>query len=103
MKKVIKRVSTGIEGFDEILYGGFIPESTNLVRGGPGVGKTTFGLHFLMEGAKNNESVVYITLGEPESKIRTNKRKYNEKIVLSGSGSELDKRVRLPLSLKKTD
>lgn len=72
MDTIIKRVSTGVEGFDEILQGGFIPQSTNLVRGGPGAGKTTLGLHFLIEGAKNNESVIYITLGEPEAKIRRN-------------------------------
>lgn len=69
-KSDLKRISTGVDGFDEVLKGGLIPQSTNLLRGGPGAGKTTLGLHFLIEGAKNNEKVIYITLGEPESKIR---------------------------------
>jgi circadian clock protein KaiC len=42
-----QRVSTGIPGEDEILGGGFRPESATLVWGGPGAGKTIFDLHFL--------------------------------------------------------
>jgi circadian clock protein KaiC len=41
-----KRLSSGIRGFDEVLHGGFIPGRAYLVRGGPGSGKTTLGLHF---------------------------------------------------------
>ena len=66
------RVSTGIEGFDEILYGGFIPRRAYLLRGGPGCGKTTLGLHFLTEGVAKGERSLFITLGEPEAEIRAN-------------------------------
>lgn len=66
------RFSTGIKGADEILKGGFLQGSTNLLRGGPGVGKTTMGLHFLSEGAKAGESVLFITLGESVMGIRNN-------------------------------
>lgn len=70
------RLSTGISGLDEIMNGGFILQSTNLVRGGPGVGKTTFGLHFLMDGVMNNETSLFITLGEPVEKIKINASKF---------------------------
>lgn len=39
------RLSTGIAGLDYILMGGLIPQRAYLVRGGPGSGKTTLGLH----------------------------------------------------------
>jgi circadian clock protein KaiC len=42
------------------------------VRGGPGTGKTTLGLHFLATGAANGEQVLYITLGESAEQIRMN-------------------------------
>ena len=61
------RVSTGVTGLDEILYGGLIPKRTYLVRGGPGCGKTTLGLHFLTEGTAKGETGLLITLGEQRS------------------------------------
>ncbi|MCJ7739418.1 MAG: recombinase, partial [Anaerolineae bacterium] len=38
------RVRTGIPGFDELLGGGFLPQSANLVEGAPGTGKSTLGM-----------------------------------------------------------
>ena len=66
------QISTGVTGLNSVLYGGFVPESTNLIRGGPGVGKTTFGLHFLIDGMKKNEKSLFISLGETEQNIRKN-------------------------------
>lgn len=70
--KISMRVSTGIAGLDEILYGGLIQKRTYLVRGGPGCGKTTLGLHFLTEGTAKGETGLLITLGEPEAELRAN-------------------------------
>jgi len=66
------RLLTGVEGLDEILEGGFIPCRAYLVRGGPGCGKTTLGLHFLTAGIQQGEQVLFITLGEPEAQVRQN-------------------------------
>ena len=66
------RLSTGISGLDEILKKGLIARRVYLVRGGPGTGKSTIGLHFLENGAALNEKVLFITLGEPEEQLRKN-------------------------------
>lgn len=66
------RLSTGISGLDEVLHTGFVSGRAYLVRGGPGTGKTTLGLHFLAAGVANGEQVLYITLGEPAAQIRAN-------------------------------
>ncbi len=58
------RVKTGVAGLDDVLNGGMIPLRGYVVRGGPGTGKTTLGLHFLSEGAAQGEKVLFITLGE---------------------------------------
>lgn len=64
------RVSSGVDGLDEVLYGGFLGGRIYLVRGGPGVGKTALGLHFLTEGARNGESVVFLSHGPTEEEVR---------------------------------
>ncbi len=66
------RLSTGIPGFDEVLHGGFIPGRAYLVRGQPGTGKTTLGLHFLNTGTQAGEKSLYITLGEAVEQISKN-------------------------------
>lgn len=66
------RLSTNIVGLDEVLNGGLITNRAYLVRGGPGTGKTTLGLHFLTAGAANGEQVLFITLGENVEQIRQN-------------------------------
>ncbi len=63
-------LSTGIPGLDNILGGGFTPDRLYLIEGEPGTGKTTAALHFLAEGARLGESVVYITLAESADELR---------------------------------
>lgn len=64
------RLSIGVPGLDEVLSGGLLPDRAYLLRGGPGSGKTTLGLHFLTAGAAAGEPVLFITLAEPEAQIR---------------------------------
>lgn len=66
------RISTGISGLDEILNGGFFPQSSFLIVGGPGTGKTILSLQFIDEGAKRKASCLYITFAEPEEAIKRN-------------------------------
>jgi len=66
------RLSSGIPGLDEVLNGGFISGRAYLVRGGPGTGKTTMGLHYLLDGVAKNEPVLFITLVESEARHREN-------------------------------
>ena len=67
-----KRLSTGVPGLDEVLYGGLIPQRSYLLRGGPGCGKTTVGLHFLVAGVAAGERCLFISMGESEEEIRAN-------------------------------
>ncbi|MDF5719825.1 MAG: ATPase domain-containing protein [Rhizonema sp. PD37] len=64
------RMSSGIPGLDEVLYGGYIQGRTYLIRGEAGTGKTTLGMHFLTSGANKGERVLFITLGESVTQLR---------------------------------
>jgi circadian clock protein KaiC len=64
-----RRLSSGIEGLDEILHGGVLPNRSYLIRGGPGTGKTTVGLHFLTAGPENDGRSLFVSLGESESNV----------------------------------
>lgn len=64
-----KVASTGIAGLDHILLGGFPRNRVYLVQGDPGVGKTTLGLHFLLQGQKEGETGLYITLSESKDEL----------------------------------
>ena len=61
----IERVKTGIKGLDEMLGGGLLRETANLVEGAPGTGKTTLGMQFIYNGImQDNEPGLIITFEE---------------------------------------
>jgi len=68
----MKKIPTGITGLDEMLGGGFPEGRIILVHGGPGSGKTIFSLQFIMNGLKEGEPGVYVTLEEPLGLIKAN-------------------------------
>ena len=60
-----QRIKTGIKGLDEMLCGGFLPQTANLVEGATGTGKTTLGMQFIYNGiTRYNEPGLIITFEE---------------------------------------
>jgi circadian clock protein KaiC len=64
------KAGTGIAGLDQILSGGFPIHRQFLVEGRPGTGKTTLALQFLLEGRKQGERGLYVTLSETKEELR---------------------------------
>src|SRR4051812_6295562 len=72
-KKQINKCPTGIEGFDEITWGGLPRGRPSLVCGGPGCGKTLFGIEFLVRGAlEHGEPGVLVTFEERPGELAEN-------------------------------
>ncbi|TCD01894.1 circadian clock protein KaiC [Erythrobacteraceae bacterium CFH 75059] len=63
------RVKTGTAGLDQVLCGGLSPERVYLVEGTPGTGKTTLALRFLLQGAEEGDTGLYITLSETKDEL----------------------------------
>jgi len=76
-----RRVSTGVEGLDELLDGGLWAGSNTLVLGDSGAGKTTFGLSYALEGLRRGEPSLFLNFQEnPVQLART----------IGALGTELD-------------
>ncbi len=65
----VGRVKTGIFGLDELLGGGYCPNTVNIVLGSAGVGKTIFALQFLLKGLENNEKGIFVSFDMDEKRI----------------------------------
>lgn len=70
------RMSTGIEGLDEMLGGGLPKGQAVAVMGSFGTGKTTFGLQFVQQGLREGEKSIFISLEEDQESILGNARSF---------------------------
>ncbi len=67
-----QRISSGIKGLDQMTRGGFIKESSILVSGGSGTGKTVLGTQYIIDGALKNEAGIIVTFEEDPLQICEN-------------------------------
>ncbi|MES2950802.1 MAG: ATPase domain-containing protein [Pseudomonadota bacterium] len=66
----IRRLATGVPGLDDLLGGGLLEYSFNLIAGAPGSGKTTLAHQIMFASASPTHRALFITiLGEPPLKM----------------------------------
>ncbi len=70
------REETGIPGLDEILEEGFPEGSTILLRGAPGVGKSTFCSQFLDKGLEDEQGGLFIALDDAPDDVLANAQSF---------------------------
>jgi circadian clock protein KaiC len=68
-KTLSERATTGIPGLDKLMAGGFVRGSTYLIAGQTGTGKSIFSMQFLLEGLRNGETCLYITIEQKVDEI----------------------------------
>jgi circadian clock protein KaiC len=64
-----QRLATGIPRFDATLGGGIVAQSTTLLLGSSGAGKSIMGLQFLAEGARRGEKCLHFGCYEPPATV----------------------------------
>jgi circadian clock protein KaiC len=68
----IRKMPTGIPGFDLIAMGGLSVGRTTLITGAAGAGKTIFACQFLAEGIRAGDGAVFVTFEETPQDICQN-------------------------------
>lgn len=63
------RIPSGIPGLDELIQGGFVKGSVNLISGPTGTGKSIFGLQYIWHGLQKGENGVFISLEQEQQDI----------------------------------
>lgn len=69
---VRERCITGVEGLDNALDGGIPRGNTILVTGSCGTGKTTLSMEFLVHGALDGETCLFVSVTEASAKLLNN-------------------------------
>lgn len=83
--RVLEKSPTGIQGLDEVTGGGLPKNRPTLLCGGPGSGKTLFGMEFLIHGALlYKEPGLFLAFEETEKELCVN---------VSSLGVDLDKMI----------
>ena len=67
-----EKISTGIKNIDDMFYGGIYKNSSTVVTGASGTGKTVFSLHFIIEGAMRGENCLFIEFEESPDQLTRN-------------------------------
>src|SRR3954469_8195496 len=69
----LEKTPTGIEGLDELTFGGLPTGRPTLLCGAAGGGKTLFGVSFLVKGSEDHgEPGVFMSFEEREDELATN-------------------------------
>jgi len=77
--KETPRLASAIDELDRILGGGFVIESTMLLGGSPGIGKSTLTMQIAQSMAKQKRKVLYISGEESQQQIVLRAQRLGEK------------------------
>ena len=105
----MKKVPTGIKGFDSLVKGGFTSGDNIVIAGTPGTGKTIFASQFIYNGIKvYEEAGVYVSTEEKKERFfrnmlnfgmdfgeleKSGKFKYIEQVIGTSELFDIDKVV----------
>ncbi len=74
---MVDRVSTGIQGLDDLIDGGLVKGSVTLVAGSAGTGKTLLSSQYLWDGLQNGENCLFVTLEEEPDEILLDAKEFD--------------------------
>lgn len=70
--EALTKISSGIEGFDDLTTGGLPRGQTTLLMGGPGCGKTVFALQALVNGVTRHGAGIFVAFEENIERVQAN-------------------------------
>ena len=103
----VKKLETGVSGFDELLEGGLPEGRTTLVSAGPGCGKTVLLAEFVFQGVfKYNQPGIFLTFEERPDDVIKNLKGFNwdiETHIQSGDITIIDASIPEEMEIKLGD
>jgi circadian clock protein KaiC len=63
------RAGFGLREFDALMEGGLPTQSTTMLAGSMGIGKTLLAAHFAVEGARHEEKTLFVSFFEPPAAL----------------------------------
>jgi circadian clock protein KaiC len=84
-----ERMSFGIPGVDAIIGGGLTAQTTTLVAGTPGVGKTLLGLHFLSAAEQAGQPALYVGFTENRPQLHERSQTFGLNLVEAEAAGRL--------------
>ena len=66
------RIHSGVPGLDDLIEGGFKKGRFHMVSGEAGTCKSTFAMHYALQGIKDKGKSVYVSLEEPPEQMHDN-------------------------------
>jgi circadian clock protein KaiC len=79
-------LSSGIDGFENLIDSGIRRGSTSIVAGPTGGGKTTFALQYVLEGVRQGEQALYVNFQENPVQLRNTIKSLDAKMPDAGEG-----------------
>jgi len=73
---LIERISTGIQGFDELIEGGLPKGSITLIAGTPGTGKSIFCAQILYNNAIKGKRCLYLNLEQDNGRLENQMQQF---------------------------
>jgi circadian clock protein KaiC len=67
-----ERFSTGVEGLNAIIGGGYLRGSSILISGAPGTAKTSLASSFIAEACRSNRKCLFVSFDESDAQIVAN-------------------------------
>ncbi|MBP2030565.1 circadian clock protein KaiC [Methanohalophilus levihalophilus] len=71
VSEIRETTTTGIPGLDDMTSGGIPKNSSTLLCGDTGIGKTTFGLQYVCSGAEAGENAIFVSFDENANRLKS--------------------------------
>jgi circadian clock protein KaiC len=98
--EVVERRLFGIRELDRMLGGGIPAGSTTLIVGGPGVGKTLLGLHYLIEGLRQGEPSLFVGFNERREQLLEKAQRFGMPLAEAVQSGQIRIRTFTPVEVE---
>lgn len=91
-----ERITTGVDGLDQMSNGGFVKGSTILLSGASGTGKTLMGLQYLYKSLEKGKKALHYSMEESHDQLMRNARQFGWDLAKYEKNKQLTIKIAYP-------